>query len=201
MTAVHFGAEETEVLETEDNNTEEIRFEAESFSVYGILYTVDLHTECITAEGRTYNITVSYTEDAGLPEDAALDVREITPGKVLYGEYALKAEEILGWQEETPSYMRLFDISIVDGDGRKIEIGAPVDVRIELADGICDTAQVDECCIGKARFPQTAAVVHAVLDVKSHYFQFHVKTPNPVYPAPGGSQQKESTYSAVRAPR
>ena len=135
VTAVHFrNDDETEILPTEDNNTEEIRFETESFSIYGILYTVDLHTEYISSSGHAYDITVTYTEDAGIPEQAKLEVQEITAEEELYDDYVSRAEDVLGLQDEIPSYIRLFDISILDENEEKVTIAAPVEVRIELAD-------------------------------------------------------------------
>ncbi|MBR4164513.1 MAG: hypothetical protein IKR11_13400, partial [Solobacterium sp.] len=52
--AVHFTEEQTEVIDTETND-EEVSFIAESFSVYGVVYTVDFHYE---ANGQTYDFSI-----------------------------------------------------------------------------------------------------------------------------------------------
>ena len=52
----------------------------------------------------------------------------------MYDAYVLKAENALGLEESSASYIRLFDITIVDEHGEKVVITAPVDVSIELAD-------------------------------------------------------------------
>ena len=116
-----------------------------------IRVTDDQITELImSASGEKYKVTVTYDSNAGIPDGSKLAVEEIlqepevvapdetesTDADTLftYDEYIRKTAEALGWEEGSPSYIRLFDIKIVDPDGRKVEIAAPVDVRIELAD-------------------------------------------------------------------
>lgn len=77
---------------------------------------------------------------SGVPDGADLAVSEITPesepaddGKA-YDEYVAETETALGWEAGSASYIRLFDISIIDSNDNKVEIQAPVDVKIELAD-------------------------------------------------------------------
>ena len=53
-----------------------IQFEASSFSIYGVVYTT-LSTTVLTASGETYEITVTYDGEAGIPDGAELRVREI----------------------------------------------------------------------------------------------------------------------------
>ena len=93
-----------------------------------------------TADGRSYKVTVICGADSGVPDGADLAVSEITPesepsddGKV-YDEYVTETETALGWEAGSASYIRLFDISIIDSNENKVEIQAPVDVKIELAD-------------------------------------------------------------------
>ena len=95
-------------------------------------------TEYLASDGNNYRITVTYGEDAGVPAGAELSVHEITAESKseadTYDEYVRKSEEALGWEEGSAFYVRLFDIKIVDEDGQKVEIQAPVDVKIELDD-------------------------------------------------------------------
>ena len=79
--------------------------------------------------------------DAGVPEGAELEVDEILSAEFLedgesdpYQDYASMLRDTLGWECGSASYLRLFDIRIVDRDGRKVVISAGVDVKIELAD-------------------------------------------------------------------
>jgi len=102
----------------------------------------------LASDGRNYRITATYGPEAGVPEDAQLKVSEILPPESdetiagseepldssLYDEYVARTEDALGWAEGSASYVRLFDIKITDEYGNKIDIAAPVDVRIELAD-------------------------------------------------------------------
>ena len=69
-----------------------------------------------------------------IPAGSALSVSEITENDASYQEYTAGIQEALGWESGSPSYLRLFDIKIVDEKGEKVEIAAPVDVRIDLAD-------------------------------------------------------------------
>ncbi|MBQ2079734.1 MAG: hypothetical protein IIU37_08595, partial [Erysipelotrichaceae bacterium] len=56
-----------------ESKEDEVIFKAESFSTYVLVITTDY----ITDEGDTYKITVTYDEEAGIPEGAYLDVEEI----------------------------------------------------------------------------------------------------------------------------
>ena len=118
--------------------TDAVTFEADGFSVYGIFMTIE--TTVVTAEGETYRIRVSYGPDAGIPEGAELDVKEILPeeetpdGSAEYEAYLERTGETLGIAAGDFAYARFFDIRITDAYGEKVEIAAPVDVNVELAD-------------------------------------------------------------------
>ena len=109
---------------------DEVIFEAESFSTYVLVITTDY----ITDEGETYKITITYDEEAEIPEGAYLKVNEITEEDSLYEEYVAKTEEALGLKEGSISYIRLFDITIYDEDDKKIEPEKTVSVEAELTD-------------------------------------------------------------------
>ena len=108
---------------------------------WGIVITAVLKTQLVIG-GDTYTITVSFTKETGIPDDAVLEVSELTEGLSLYGqsyeEYVAKTENALGMEEGSAGYIRLFDIKIVDQDDHSVKYqpkeGAFVDVRIELAD-------------------------------------------------------------------
>ena len=104
-------------------------FEAKDFSVYAVVTTIE--TTYITADGETYGIKVTYGEDAGIPEGAALEVRELSEEE--YTDYRARTAEALGCQENAIGYLKLLDISIVK-DGEPIQPQAKVDVEIRLLD-------------------------------------------------------------------
>lgn len=99
-----------------------------------------MEKEVLTSDGQQYKVTVSCGTDAGVPEGASLEVSEITPedsdgdSSSEYDKYVSRTEEALGLEEGTLSYIRLFDIKIVDKSGDKVTIEAPVDVNIKLSD-------------------------------------------------------------------
>ena len=82
-------------------------------------------------EDNDYTVTVSYTDDAQIPDNAELAVREIEKGS---DEYASYLERAKGAVDETKSVneARFFDITIL-ADGQKVEPQAPVNVQITFA--------------------------------------------------------------------
>ena len=102
----------------------------------------------LASDGQNYKVSVTYGPDAGVPEGAELAVDEITEESPVsretdgsqktapeYDTYLGKVRDVLELDEAASfEYIRLFDIRIVDGNGQKIEITAPVEVKIELAD-------------------------------------------------------------------
>ena len=137
---------DVQVVENPDEDNE-IQFESDAFSVYVIVGTV-IEKNVLASDGKNYKVTVTYGAETGIPEGAELEVSEILPPESdetiagseepldssLYDEYVARTEDALGWAEGSASYVRLFDIKITDEYGNKIDIAAPVDVRIELAD-------------------------------------------------------------------
>ena len=92
----------------------------------------------IDAKGDTWEITVTYGDDAQIPDGAELKVEEILPENEAYEQYYQQASEVaLGdaerWGIELPVVdgMRMFDIEI-HGEEGKIEPAAPVQVDIRL---------------------------------------------------------------------
>ena len=127
-----------EVIGTRDSEDGTVQFEAESLSVYAIVYTVDFHTEVISAKGDKYEITVTAEADAQIPEGAELRVREITEGDEDYCSIQDDIIENLTDKENAiPKHPVLFDIAIVSGD-QEIEPaeGSEVKVEIKLVSGV-----------------------------------------------------------------
>ena len=141
------------------DEADELVFDADQFSVYAVVYTVDFEPAQdgsgyeSTVVGDGFKITVTCDGSAEIPEKAVLEAREILPESAAgaerggdYDQYAEGAFKALGWETESLSDaqandalsgLRLFDIKIVDENGQKVQPapGAVVDVRIELTDG------------------------------------------------------------------
>ena len=124
------GAETPEQVDTAVPEEGWINFEADSFSVYAITRTI-LNQRVTTSDGTTYNIEVAYTKDAGLPmTGTSLAVAEMT-GEEL-SDYLIRTA--LAMDAAGFAYGRVFDISILDGDGTELQPAGPVEVTITLLD-------------------------------------------------------------------
>ena len=112
----------------------------------------------LTAGGDDYTVTVTYGDDAGIPESAELKVREIPEGTDEYDKYyqemvaAVNGEGAETQEEgETDSaegdsgsvseneievsFVRFFDITFMV-NGEKYEPKAPVDIRVSYKDAV-----------------------------------------------------------------
>lgn len=115
-----------------------------------------ISTHVITSDGIDYIITVTYGPEAGIPDGAWLEAKELNEGTEEYEEHYNKAisalqgntdeETFLGYlsdyglklveaDEELISFARFFDITIRTDD-KIIEPAAPVEVSITYADSI-----------------------------------------------------------------
>ena len=114
----------------------EAEFESDSFSTY--IMADFLTEEYIASNGHNYRISVTYGASAGIPENADLNVEELTEGSSSYETYVANTESALGMEEGSAGYIRLFDISIIDKHDPSVRYqpaeGTTVDVKIELAD-------------------------------------------------------------------
>ncbi|MBR0420871.1 MAG: hypothetical protein IJI66_17040 [Erysipelotrichaceae bacterium] len=113
----------------EDSDDDEVKFESKDFSTYAV---VMIETYYIDDEGDTYKITVSYDEKANIPQGSYLEVTEIEKNNSLYNDYYQEINRSL--DREEIKYLRLFDISIYDENGNKIQPDSKVSVKIELDD-------------------------------------------------------------------
>lgn len=137
--SVHFGDDKTEVLDVKTNEEngkmDEVTFDATSFSVYGVVETETLTGDVLTADGKTYTVTVTYGADAKIPEGASLKITEFDERSLDYADAkALVVEKKKAEDEnfdESAMGLDALDISIVDKDGKEIEPEAEVDVKIE----------------------------------------------------------------------
>ena len=138
--AVHIENNEAKVIESETDSNEDaarrsgevidtVAFTSDSFSVFGVVQRTKITQKVLAADGSTYEINVAYGQDAGIPDGAELEVREITEGSALWDVYRQQTALVL---EADEVYMPgLFDISIVH-EGKKIEPQVPVNVSIRL---------------------------------------------------------------------
>ena len=153
---------ETQGQAVDDLVEEKLEFNTDSFSVYVIVYTVELYTNIISDSGETYRITVTYDESSGIPQNADLKVKEIKENDVGYENYYAEAVKTasgsLDMLDEGEShsadsdkknnennelgsnngansnvYARFFDIEIWSA-GQKVEPVGDVFVSIRLLD-------------------------------------------------------------------
>ena len=129
----------------------------------------DAHTKnsVLTASGESYEVSITYGEDAKIPENAELVVKEILSEdedyEKLYNKAVAKAckdADKQGVDMPIVSGARLFDIEI-QSDGRKIEPAASVQVDIRLK----DTAAADHTSVvhfGKFRTEALEAQVSEI---------------------------------------
>ena len=115
---------------------QEISFEAEKFSVYGVIGTEVIEKTVLASDGHNYKITVTYGPEAEIPNGAELEVEEISDESEEYKKYVAGTENILA-EDEKVSFARFFDIKIVKDD-HEIQPAEPVNVRIELADELTE---------------------------------------------------------------
>lgn len=129
--SVHFG-DEAQVLDVQTNEKngamDEVTFDAESFSVYGILGTEKIYADFLDKDGNTWEIAVDIPEEAHIPSGAELVINEVySDAKVT------EAAEAIGAEVEDLKYVKLLDISIWK-DGKELQPDAPVSVSIKLKD-------------------------------------------------------------------
>ncbi len=146
VAAVHIENNEANVIEAETDSTktavhdeeaiDTVTFTSDSFSVYGVVQKKKIITKVLAADGNTYEIEISYTQEAEIPEESQVKVEEIPEGSDLWEAYrkqtaaALNADDV-----RLPG---LYDISIIDAEGARIEPKAPVSVSIKLANAEAD---------------------------------------------------------------
>ena len=157
--AVHIENNEAKVIESETDSNEDaarrseavidtVAFTSDSFSVYGVVQRTKITQKVLSADGSTYEIELTYGQNAAIPADAELAVTELQPGEERYDEYLRKAvltaydengdEETAQMDEDSlfifgNQYARFFDIEI-RSEEQIIEPEGIVSVSIMLAD-------------------------------------------------------------------
>ena len=100
----------------------------------------------LAMQGEDYMVTVSYGDEAGIPENAELLVKEILADSAEYEAYyqemlaamaqeTAAAGEAAAEEDVEVSFARFFDITFL-ADGVKVEPAAPVDIKISYPDTI-----------------------------------------------------------------
>ena len=139
----HFGANGTEEMSSQtssegaakhdDSAVDSVSFSTNSFSVYVFVKSNVTKTKTISANGKTYEISVTYSKDAKIPDTAEVKVSEITESNPDYEYYRMQAAAAL--KSDDVIMPGLYDISLYDGQ-TKIEPADPVQVSIRLADAV-----------------------------------------------------------------
>lgn len=91
----------------------------------------NLEQTITVSDKKTYKVSVTYDEQAGIPADAELRVAEVSDKD--YKTYLQEAAETLDTDLHSLSYGKLFDISIVK-DGKEYQPNEKVAVKINLID-------------------------------------------------------------------
>ena len=120
--------------EAKDSEVEAIEFKSEQFSVYGVVGTESITTTILTADGSTYEITVSFDPQTVTESDAKLLVRELTQEDGEYESLVEQTASMIDSDKDALKYIKLLDISITDENDQKIALSGPVDVQIKLLD-------------------------------------------------------------------
>ena len=145
-----------------------------------------ISTHVLTADGRTYKITVTYDDDAMIPDGTKLAAREIQPGTKEYMEHLEKA-----WTEVNKDYLeqeerlnsniedydeyedirpvnlddaRFFEVDLLY-NGNRIEPEAPVHVEISYVDGFDTDAEEENLVTGVAHYKGNT--VELIADVET----------------------------------
>lgn len=86
----------------------------------------------MTYEGKDYTVKAAYSDDAGLPENVTLEVKELKQDSADYKEHYEQAEAALP-EDQGILYCRFFDVSFI-AEGKEVEPDAPVDVQVSYKD-------------------------------------------------------------------
>ena len=107
-----------------------INFSTDGFSIYAIT-GYNVIKEVKASDGNTYTVSLSFNKNSGLGKDISLRVHEILPETDDFNAYSLICNDVTQFDI---SYLRLFDISILDSDGNDIEPEGEVSLNISLND-------------------------------------------------------------------
>ena len=91
-----------------------------------------ISTHVITADGEDYLITVTYGNNANLPDDVDLSVIELEQGDKEFIHYLEESAARLGKEVEDISYVRIFDISLVSKNDSDMHYQPETDVAVSI---------------------------------------------------------------------
>ncbi|MBR0377357.1 MAG: hypothetical protein IJI04_02940 [Lachnospiraceae bacterium] len=156
----------TEDLISSDIASETIEYSAEDYS--------PLFNEYDTQDGNTLRVSVSYGEDAEIPQGAELVTTEIcqdaeaSDTETEYDRYLAEAADALGCDVASIKYARFFNISIIDSTGEEIQPaeGSIVDVSLSLED-----EAVENEALSIVHFGEQADVMDTTADAESIRFE------------------------------
>ena len=118
-----------------------ISLEIQGYGVMSEEIPADEQESAVTTEyvsgADTYRVTVTYTPDALIPDNAVVIVSEIFPGTPEYDAYVAESAGALGWEEDSVTDAMVLDISLY-ADGVEIQPAAPVNVEMVLVDKSAD---------------------------------------------------------------
>ena len=161
--AVNDGSED---LVSSDIASETIDYSAEDSS--------PLFNEYDTQDGNTLRVSVSYGEDAEIPQGAELITTEIcqeaeaSDTETEYDRYLSEAADALGCDVASIKYARFFNISIVDSNGEEIQPaeGSVARVSVSLED-----EAVENDALNIVHFGEQADVMDTTADAESIRFE------------------------------
>ncbi len=134
VTSFSDGAADVGAVKGYESGSQIVSFGTEKLDSYGIsLTTVEDSYTILNFEGDDYIVTVTYDEEAGLPEGTELSVSEYGMDSETWHNCYNETALLYGWTEEDAYSFRLFDISLL-ADGEKIEPSADVKVVISFLD-------------------------------------------------------------------
>jgi len=116
----------------DDSST--VGFTTDSFSVYAIVYTVELYTHIITDAGETYRISVTYDETSGISQDAELKVREIKEDDVEYENYYTEAVKAASGSSDVRDVRVSDDLNTNDANGKSDDVNERSDAETAVID-------------------------------------------------------------------
>ena len=155
--AVHFDVDEkkdrteVEVIETQtqvetvkDKKTKEekeeisrISFDAEKFSVYGVIGTQVITADFLTADGETLKVTVTFDKEEEVPKGAVLEVKEIQEKDEGWIDRSVRLADTLyrNYGDVILSDARFLSIKIFL-EGKEYQPALPVQVKIDYVQPI-----------------------------------------------------------------
>ncbi|MBQ1411515.1 MAG: VWA domain-containing protein [Oscillospiraceae bacterium] len=135
---VHFIDDAAELIEpeqtslTEEDELEVVRFQADGFSIWGVVGSKAHEARQLTAKAEGVEVQLAAPSQARLPERAHLEAVELQPGSAEYESCYAEAQRLLSEEKgETVriAFARFFDLTIRDEKGRELEPEAAVNVR------------------------------------------------------------------------